>query len=306
MLNLTNPMTTLCRAVARETQIKVVGLCHEYFEGLSALVELLQVPEETIETHVGGINHLIWLLDLKVKGRDGFPELRQRTQALLDSPQETGEGPTASSLLDRKRVKARVFQIFDFMPMANDRHVAEFFPYFLSEAAGRGSHHGIKLTTVEERYQWRMESETMIRALLNGEQDQKTFLNEKSREAAAPICAALATDGAYEGILNLPNQGQIANLPKEIIVETLGRLRRDSAAGLPVGDLPPAVLNIVSTHAINQEMIVEAALRGDRHLALQALANDPLLTDLEAAEPMLAEMLDANRGYLACFFPATT
>jgi alpha-galactosidase len=29
MLNLTNPMTTLCRAVTRETSIKTIGLCHE-------------------------------------------------------------------------------------------------------------------------------------------------------------------------------------------------------------------------------------------------------------------------------------
>ena len=29
MLNITNPMTTLCRAVTRETDVKTVGLCHE-------------------------------------------------------------------------------------------------------------------------------------------------------------------------------------------------------------------------------------------------------------------------------------
>src|ERR1043166_4305484 len=29
MLNITNPMTTLCRAVTRETSIRTVGLCHE-------------------------------------------------------------------------------------------------------------------------------------------------------------------------------------------------------------------------------------------------------------------------------------
>src|SRR5690349_18565567 len=29
LLNITNPMTTLCRAVTRETTIKTIGLCHE-------------------------------------------------------------------------------------------------------------------------------------------------------------------------------------------------------------------------------------------------------------------------------------
>jgi alpha-galactosidase len=304
MLNITNPMTTLCRAVALETRVKVVGLCHEYFEGLRALVELLGVSEEAIETKVGGINHLIWLLDLKVNGRDAFPELRRCTKELLGKPVEPEMDPTVTSLLDRNRVKAQVFQIFDFMPMANDRHVAEFFPYFLSEAVGKGRRYGVKLTTVEERYLWAKESETKIRALLEGEQDRRDFLDEDSREAVAPICAALATDGHYEGILNLPNRGQITNLPDDIIVETFGKLTRESAAGLPVGALPPAVLNIVSTHTYNQEMIVEAALTGNRRLALQALVNDPLVTDIDSAEAMLTELLGANRDFLPKFFAA--
>ena len=36
---------------------------------------------------------------------------------------------------------------------------------------------------------------------------------------------------------------------------------------------------------VNQELIARAALEGDRHLALQAMANDPLVHDLSKAAP---------------------
>jgi 6-phospho-beta-glucosidase len=52
----------------------------------------------------------------------------------------------------------------------------------------------------------------------------------------------------------------------------------------------------------NQELIVEAAMTGNRALALQSLVNDPLLYELDSAQPMLDEMLAANRRYLPRFF----
>jgi alpha-galactosidase/6-phospho-beta-glucosidase family protein len=53
-----------------------------------------------------------------------------------------------------------------------------------------------------------------------------------------------------------------------------------------------------------QDLTVEVALQGDRHLALQALALD-LLTytlDLDETERMLDEMLEASRPVLPRFF----
>ncbi len=51
---------------------------------------------------------------------------------------------------------------------------------------------------------------------------------------------------------------------------------------------------------------MQAALAGDRHLALQMLANDPLVRDLAGCEAMLDEMLAANHTYLPGFFPSPT
>lgn len=303
LLNYTNPMTTLSRAVTRETGVNTIGLCHEFLGVRRAVQAILDVADpDDIVARVGGINHLIWITELMLKGED----VLQRVGAALSpvAGPRPGAAPHADfpSLMDRHMVKHRLFEIFGALPAAGDRHVAEFFPFFLSEAAGRGAQYGIQRTSIEERYQWRASEKAYLTALLAGEADLRAFLADNSGEAAARIAEAMAGGAPYTGVMNLPNRGQISNLPPDIIVETFGTVDAAGARGLPFGDLPPGVFTIINRHVLNQETIVEAALTGDRQLALQVLANDPLITNLDGAERMFDEMLVANRPFLPRFF----
>lgn len=66
-------MSTLCRTINRTTKIKTIGLRHEPVEVLDTLKRVLQIEDESdIEVKIAGINHLIWILELKVRGEDGF------------------------------------------------------------------------------------------------------------------------------------------------------------------------------------------------------------------------------------------
>lgn len=304
LLNYTNPMTTLCRAVTRETRIKTIGLCHEFLGVKRVLGALFSAGDTEIEARVGGINHLIWILELSVRGQDAFAQLPALADRILT---RRGQLPgihynETSSLVDRFMVKARLFQVYGALPAAGDRHIAEFFPHFLSEATDRGRQYGLALTSVEERYRWRAEARHFVQAALADQVDLQPFLKEASGEAAHRIVTAIAKQGRYFGIMNLPNRGQIGNLPKGAVVETFGLVDPSGVHPLTLGDLPPGVHQVTSCHVNNQEMIVPAALEGDRSLALQALVNDPLVRDLEGAVKMLDEMLEANRQYIPQFF----
>jgi alpha-galactosidase/6-phospho-beta-glucosidase family protein len=71
---------------------------------------------------------------------------------------------------------------------------------------------------------------------------------------------------------------------------------------LGTGPLPPVLKSIVEPHLIRQEMTIDAALSGDRQMALAALATDPLVQDLTTARQMMEELLTGNRKYLPAFF----
>ena len=303
LLNYTNPMTTLCRAVTRETSIHTIGLCHEYLGVRHALQEIFDLSDPNeIKARVAGINHLIWILDLEIRGQDAFSQLQMWLSPVTGPRPGSTPDENFPSLTDHHRVKSRLLEIYDALPAAGDRHVAEFFPYFLSEAADRGQRYELTRTSIEERYRWRASDKAYLETLLNNAAERQAFLTQRSEEAVAPILSARAGAASYEGILNLPNKGQIANLPADVIVETFGVIDADGARGLPAGNLPPGILNVISTHVNNQEMIVEAALTGNKSLALQALVNDPLLGEIDHAEQLLDDMLITNRKFLPKFF----
>ena len=58
---------------------------------------------------------------------------------------------TRGDLLAKNRLKLELFARFGVLPGAGDRHLAEFFPGFLTEESGWGERWGVDLTTIEHR-----------------------------------------------------------------------------------------------------------------------------------------------------------
>ena len=137
--------------------------------------------------------------------------------------------------------------------------------------------------------------------MLSGKQP---LIKEPSRETVSDIILDIVKNRKKYYLMNLPNNGQITNLPKEAIVETLARIDVDEAHGVSIGDLPLSILSTIYSHVINQELVVEAGLTGNRNLVLQALLNDPLVTNIrrwENVKRMLDELLQSNNKYLPQF-----
>src|SRR5712671_4634742 len=83
LVNVTNPLTALCRSVTRETNVKTVGLCNEWV-GCSWILSLLfDCGMVDIDPILGGVNHYPLATSLRVAGDDAFARLR----ALMDDPE---------------------------------------------------------------------------------------------------------------------------------------------------------------------------------------------------------------------------
>ena len=299
LLNLTNPMTTLTRALNKVTKLKVIGLCHELFGVRGTLREMFDTTNENLQMRVAGVNHMIWLLDLKIRGQDGFQMIRDYVKSGRQIPVRTsGAAGPFPSFRDHWQVKLALFDVYGYLPAAGDRHVAEFFPYFLTKETHAGADYGVGLTLIEHRYEVARLAQSSVRSWIESADPLPV---ERSEEEVVDIIAAVANGRSLHTIVNLPNRGQIDNLPREAVVETMGMVGPTGPYGVSVGALPRGVLNTVYPHVINQEMIVDAALAGNRQLALQALLNDPLVHDFRSAPRMLDELLKAHAEYLPQF-----
>ncbi len=296
LINLTNPMTTLCRAVTKHTGIRTIGVCHEWPNCALGLRIWLGLGSPTdVQATVAGINHLIFALDLRIEGQDGFARIREEV--------------ARNGIPENLAVKFDQLQRTGALPVAGDRHVAEFFPDYLTPATDYGKTWGVELTTIPDRERWYEEGTsdweiTGRRATERAATTDEPVKLYPSIEDIAQIAADLAESTGGTHIVNLPNTGQIANLPAGAVVETFATITPDADIPDQIGALPPPVLQALEPHVRNQERIVDAAVQGDRDLALAVLRDDPLVRDPDTAEPMLEEMLAATAAWLPQFAPA--
>ncbi|MAE61568.1 MAG: hypothetical protein CMJ49_09455 [Planctomycetaceae bacterium] len=299
VLNYTNPMATLTGVFGACSNLRTVGLCHGVFGTYRVLEQLFDVEERDLTVRFGGTNHFFWVTDFSVRGESGYPLLRQR---LAD---ESIDGALAQGDADEMGFHSH-HALFDdlyrrtgYLGYAGDRHTAEFLPGLLTAAAFAENRFKLERTTVAQRREGQIKARQRALDLASGACEPF----ERSRETAVDILRASVTNTPFTDVVNLANIGQIDNLPRGAIVETPGRVDAHGFAPITIGALPECLADMVRPHCDVQLMTLDAGLRGDLELALEALAADPLCADLDAGDVrrMGLELIDANRGLLPQF-----
>ena len=308
VLNYTNPMST-CTWTLAHHGCKAVGCCHEVFGSLNKIAKLANehlgrkdLTRQDVDAVVTGINHCTFFTRARVAGLDGLQLLRDHMAepGVLDPG--TPEALANASVFGSKDLVAfDLFTRYGAFGAAGDRHLAEFFPGFITDKTHAGNRWGIKLTPID----WRIGAIRDRVKTVRGKVRDKSWLRKPltwSGEEAAHMIQALAGHGDFVTNVNTLNQGQIPNLPGGSIVETNALLSADRVSPINAGPLPRGLLGALFPHVINHGLIVEAGLTGDCDLALQAFLNDPLVGDRDDAVKMFEQMLKAEADYLPNFF----
>ena len=312
LVNVSNPLTALCRAVTRQTAIRTVGLCNELVGFTWAMSLLFDVAMHEVDPVVGGVNHLPLLTGLRIGGSDGFEMLRQ----LLDAPAaaladpiwmeppagshwrkvSSGDKWTKADVLANHRLKLELFRRFGVLPGSSDTHVAEFFPWFVTEASGFGDAWSVHLYGIEGHRADKDQDHAELGQLLSAPEIPVL----PSGELVAPLLDAVVTGRARHLPVNIPNEGQVAGLADGPVVECMGVV--DGAGVSPrdrveVGSVLGECLRRI---VYSQERTVEAARSGDRTLLLEAVLSDPMAGALpyEHVLAMTDELLAATAPWL--------
>jgi alpha-galactosidase len=318
LLNLTNPMTALCRTVTRETSVKTVGLCHEITLTHFILSLLLDANFLEMDMVVAGVNHLPVVTELRIDGQDGLAqlaELLERGDEAADEPLSLdlpdvlddllggspARGPkwTKGDILARNQVKLELFRRFGALPGASDRHLVEFFAGFLTEESGWGERWGVHLTTIEDRERNQAgHIRSFERDLASDEVSEWP-----SGELVAPLIDSLLAGTVRTMPLNLPNKGQVPDLPPHVTVEAMCLADAQGVRGRDHGRLPAFFAEQLRRVSASQELAVEAALTGDREKVLEALLADPLAgrIDFDRLCQLRDDLFRATRPWLPQF-----
>jgi len=294
LLNYTNPMAMLCRAMQRESSITSSGLCHSVQGTAMMLANWVGVPYEELVYTCAGINHMSWFTKLEHNHEDLYPRLRRRVTR-------------SKKIRDHEQVRNEMFLQLGYYVTESSGHNSEYNWWFRKrpDLIEKYCTHGTGWNPGRESYILGayMKRQRTWKKLVKNTLDQKVNL-ERGHEYAAAIINAWMGGELFKFNGNVPNKGLIDNLPEDVCVEVPVVAGRHTLDSVHVGPLPPQCAALNNITVAVEEMAVEACLTGDAEMVYHAIAYDPLtaaVLSLAEIRKMVRAMLRKNRKYLPQF-----
>jgi alpha-galactosidase len=296
LLNYTNPMAMLCRAMQRQTKIRVTGLCHSVQGTAKMLARWIGAAPEDLRYTCAGINHLAWFIRLNWHGQDAYPLLRQAVEENEEIYRE-------------EIVRNEMFLNLGYYVTESSGHNSEYNWWFRKRPdlierycrRGTGWNPGEQAYILKEyldrETNWRRDIQEWLA-------DQQPLDLARGDEYAAPIINAYLGGEPYRFNGNVKNSALITNLPQDACVEVPVYIDRDGLHPIHVGCLPPECAMLTALNVAVEELAVEGCLAGDPLMVFKAIAHDPLtaaVLSLAEIRQMVRELFAQNRDHLPTF-----
>jgi alpha-galactosidase len=296
LLNYTNPMAMLCRAMQKETSVRVTGLCHSVQGTAEMLAKWIGAPMNEVTYTSAGINHQAWFINYEWKHKDAIPLIRKAIEG-------------SRKLRNAEQVRNEMFLQLGYYVTESSGHNSEYNAWFRKrpDLIEKYCTHGTNWNPGHHAYivkhylaredNWRKGAEEWI--------NSKTPLNlKRGHEYAASIINAWLGGDPFAFNGNVPNADLISNLPRNVCVEVPVYADRKGFNSVHVGALPPQCAALNNITIASEEMAVEGCLRGDREMIYHAIAFDPLTSavlSLAETRKMVDAMFTKNKGHLPTF-----
>lgn len=316
-INFTNPMVRICDLVNRHSAIKAVGLCHQIYigygmvgvalakdlgievpDGLDGMhADVMQHPlqhhvmEQTVplvDIRAAGTNHFSWIVSIHDKrtGEDLYPLLRKRFFELDESFEP---------------LTRRIFRDFGWFPVPGDTHLCEYLPWMSDPVTKPWEKFNIRLYDWDVMAGLRNFSLDRLNEMADGDMTIDGLL-ETDSEGALEMIENIACGGNhYHLAANLPNVGQISNLPTGATVETPVHVNGAGIHPVHVGPLPEPIAELCRRELAVAQLCVDAAVEGSYEKALQCLLLDPVITDMDVAGSILDDYFQTYKEHLPQF-----
>ena len=280
VVDFTNPVGIVSQALI-DAGHRAIGLCNVAINIQRGMAERFDVSPDRVQLEHVGLNHLSWERRVLADGVDRLPELIERDADGL------GEHVGLPGDLVRALGAIPSYYLHYYY---QTRQVVE------EQRAGR--------TRAQEVID--IEHELLEMYKDQGLAEKPALLANRGgayySEAAAQLIASLHDGAGDIQIVDVRNDGALPDLPDDAVVEIPARIDRDGAHPLPLAPLSHEMRGLVQAVKAYEQLAIEAAVTGDREVALRALIANPLVADYDVAAPLLAALLKANRAHLPRFF----
>jgi 6-phospho-beta-glucosidase len=269
IVDFTNPVGIVTRALL-DAGHRAIGLCNVAITFQRHIAAHLGVAPDRVLVDQVGLNHLTWIRAVWLDGHDVLSEVL------------AAHGDTLAEEIELPR---RVLDTLGAIP-------SYYLRYYYAER-----------DVVEEQRVTTPRAEVVAdieRRLLELYRDpsltEKPVLLEQRggafySEAAIHLVASLAADTGDVQVVDVRNEGTLAGLAADDVVEVPARIGAGGAVPLPQAPLAPHLIGLVQHVAAYERLAAAAAAARDRETARLALLAHPLVREFGLAEGLTEEML---------------
>jgi 6-phospho-beta-glucosidase len=292
LLNLTNPAGIVTEALLTHTSVRTMGFCNIPTNTAEAIARIVGVEPAQVRLDSFGLNHLSWLRGAWVDGADTLGPL-------IDAASDPGAPIVGllDPLMDRE-----AFRALRLLPSWYTRY------FYFTEAVLAADQ-----ATTETKADLDVRAEERLAHLMvtSGYDDEVRAILASKGGASYYVNVLQAIDAIVHDsreviVVDVRNGGAITDLPSEACAEIPARVGAHGAEPLPVGALPLPVRGLIQSVKTYEQLTIEAALRGDERVALQALVANPLVGSYTKARPFLDRVLGNERAFLPRFHDGRT
>lgn len=295
LINFTNPAGIVTEAILRYTDFKkVVGLCNVPITMHMGIARLLGLEQERIRLEISGLNHHVFVTDTFLDGVSIQDKVVEKYCNLKDDEVVTMKNIMANKwspaiIRSLNAIPCPYFNYYFFTKEVLEQQLKDY------EA---GKVRGQAVLEIENELFKLYEDESLDVKPKQLEQRGGAHYSD----AACNLIASIYTNKCDIQYVNCQNRGAVTNLPYDSAIEVAAVITKDGPKPIAIGELAYTISGTIQMIKSFERMVCEAAVKGDRDLAVAALNLNPLVTSDPLANVIVDELLEAHRKYLPQFF----
>ena len=292
ILNYSNPAAIVAECLRREFpgDKRILNICDQPENVVRSVSRLLGCNWEDLDPQYFGLNHYGWFTHVydRKTGEDLLPKVKEIVKEKGFLPQDA-EQRDQSWLDTYGFVKTMLEDFPEFLPNTYDGY------YLYPEY--KASHLNPNYTRADEVMAGRekrvfTECADVIKEGKLG--DKFDAISDAHAEMMIKVAEAIAFNTLGRFILIVENNGCIANMQDDAMVEVVCELGINGPRPLNVGNIPQFYLGLLVQQVSCEKLLVDAYYEHSYQKALMAFTLNRLVNDAKEARKILDALIEAN------------
>ena len=306
--NYSNPMAVICSALSQSVDFPVTGLCIGTVESAMEIADYMGYDRKSVTTFAAGLNHCTFIYDIRVDGVSVIEDIYEKARhdygsvAVLN-PSGKIDAPDTVAQLENPFCWS-FFLKYKAYPAPGDRHVSEFFTEYFNGGRYYGKKLGMDAFSFEKTIYWgnKIHDEIVTKARSEAPLGKDFFSQfHGEHEQLIDIIDAIERDSRKLYYANLPNEGAVPNISRNAILEMPAVATANGLYPVIQKAFPNELAAFTNRFSAHVQLVVEAALKGNRTLVEEAIMSGGYMNDISSVRNMVEELLTAHKMDLPQF-----